>query len=272
MKFYLSLIFILVLSLAVLGQRTRTTGSAAELRYDHRASGHNLYAYDIAAWHSTDAVLALKPAEGSFGSYIGQKKGNEWVVVYGKLSPKRDAFLVAYEATQGASASDFTVRKFEPAKEDKGFSLVAALSIELAKTDFGKVDRPYNVAVLSAPANQLYALSGPYTRTVSGIFPLGGNVRYLVSADGKKIVEKRQMHKSIIEFQLPKGQTPESGYHTAIMDDIPEDSDVFHVLTRQLPIPELIVTSKYVYQVKADGSISYIMTREAFLKIGKPSN
>jgi hypothetical protein len=55
------------------------------------------------------------------------------------------------------------------------------------------------------------------------------------------------------------------------MDDIPEDSDVFHVLARSPKVPELVVTEKYVYQVKVDGSIIYVMTHEAFLKVGKPS-
>jgi hypothetical protein len=225
----------------------------------------------LAAWHSTDAVRVLEPAEGSFDSYIGQKKGDKWTVAYGKLNPKRDAYLIAYEATQGNSPSEFTVTKYDQAKEDKGFYFAAALAIDLVKADFGGADRPYNVAVLPALANQLYVYLLP-AQTVTGIFPLGGDVRYLMSADGKKIVEKRQLHKSIIEFQVPKDQLPQSGYHTAIMDDIPEDTDAFHVLAREPAIPELIVTNEYVYQVKVDGSIVYVMTREAFLKIGKPSN
>jgi len=76
----------------------------------------------------------------------------------------------------------------------------------------------------------------------------------------------------VIEFQVPKDINPETGYHTAVLDDIPEDTDVFHVLTRSPKIPELIVTNKYVYQVKPDGAIVYVMTREAFLRVGKPSN
>ena len=269
MKLYLALVFVLVFTLTTLGQRTEP-GSAAELA-SITERGRNLFAYDVAAWHSTDAVIALKPTEGSFESYIGQKVGDKWVVAYGKLSPKRDTYLIAYEATQGKSASDFTVKKFDQGKEDKGFYLAAALAIDLAKTDFGKADRQYNVAVLSAPANQLFVYLVP-AQTVSGIFPLGGDVRYLMSADGKKIVEKRQLHKSIIEFQAPKDTTPKMGYHTAILDDIPEDTDVFHVLARQPSIPEWVVSNKYVYQVKEDGSIVYVMTREAFLKVGKPSN
>jgi hypothetical protein len=59
------------------------------------------------------------------------------------------------------------------------------------------------------------------------------------------------------------------GYHTAILDDIPEDTDVFHVLAREPKVPELVVTAKYVYRILIDGSIHYLMPTEAFKKIGK---
>ena len=269
MKFYRSLLFVLAFASIALGQRTEP-GSARELSLITER-GRNLYAYDQAAWHSTDAVLALKPAEGSFESYIAQKRGDKWTVAYGKLSPTRESYLITYEATQGNTADRYTVTKYDQAKQDKAFYFAAAMAIDLARADFGKADRPYNVAVIPALANQLYVYLLP-AQTVSGIFPLGGDVRYLISGDGKKIIEKRQLHKSIIDFEVPKDQIPASGYHTAIMDDIPEDTDVFHVLARQPAIPELIVTNKYVYQVKTDGSIIYVMPHEAFLKLGKPSN
>jgi len=269
MRYFASIAFLLLLTIGSLAQRT-TPGSEAELAAISER-GRSLYAYDEAAWHSTDAVLELKPTEGSFETYIGQKKGDKWIVVYGKLNATRDSYLIAYEATQGRSLSEFTVERFEKPKVDKAFYLSAAFAIDVVKTDFGKADRQYNIAVLPAPANQFYVYLVP-AQTADGVFPLGGDVRYLVSTDGKKIVEKRQLHKAIIEFQAPKDVTPQSGYHTAIMDNIPEDTDVFHVLTRIPKVPELIVTEKYVYQVKTDGSIIYIMTREAFLKVGKPSN
>ncbi|MCY7347483.1 MAG: hypothetical protein LH614_14865, partial [Pyrinomonadaceae bacterium] len=61
----------------------------------------------------------------------------------------------------------------------------------------------------------------------------------------------------------------QTGYHTAILDDVPEDTDVFHVLAREPKIPELVVTSKYVYRVAEDGTTIYLMTTEAFRKVGK---
>lgn len=67
----------------------------------------------------------------------------------------------------------------------------------------------------------------------------------------------------------PNTQKIDSGYHTAVLDDIPEDTDVFHVLSREPSVPELIATKQYVFQIKPDGTINYLMTTEAFKKIGK---
>jgi hypothetical protein len=266
MKILTSIIIVLLFTVVVLAQRTEPASKTELTEITER--GRMLYAYDVAAWHSTDAVMALSPPEGSFARYIAQKNASGWTVAYGKLNEKRDKFLIAYEATQGATPKEFIVKKFDTPKEDAGFYLFAARAIDAAIKDFGGATRPYNVAVLPAKENQLYVYLVP-AQTKVGVFPLGGDVRYLISADGQKIVEKRQLHKSIIEFSVPEGMKPEMGYHTAILDDVPEDTDVFHVLAREPKIAELVVTNKYVYRIAEDGTIMYLMTREAFTKVGK---
>jgi hypothetical protein len=229
--------------------------------------GRLLAAYDVAAWHASDAVVALQPAEGSVGRYIARKNGDVWIVAFGRLNEKRDKFLIAYEATQGTNAKEFSVKKFEKPKEDTGFCLSAAKAIDTSLADFKGAPRPYNVAVLPADSNQIYVYVVP-AQTKQGIFPLGGDARYLVSAEGSKIIEKRQLHISIIEFSAPpSSQGLQGSFHTAVVDDIPEDTDVFHVLSRHPSIPELIATKQYVFQIETDGTINYIMTWEAFKKI-----
>ena len=95
-------------------------------------------------------------------------------------------------------------------------------------------------------------------------------MRYLISEDGLKIIEKRQMHKAIIEFSMAEGV--KAGYHTAIMDQVPEDSDVFHVLARTPSVPEYILTKDFVYYIEANGNARYMMTMEAFRKTKTPPN
>ena len=229
--------------------------------------GRRLAEYDVAAWHATDAVLALRPAEGSVTRYIAKKTDSGWAVAFGRLNEKRDKFLIVYEATQGASPEEFSVKRYDTPKEDTAFYPAAAKAIEAALADFRGENRPYNVAVLPAKSGQMYVYVVP-AQTKQGVYPLGGDVRYLVSQDGSAIVEKRQLHKSIIEFATPpEAQKVEAGYHTAVLDDIPEDTDVLHVLVRKPSVPEWVATQQYVYRVETDGTINYVMTREAFTKI-----
>lgn len=80
-----------------------------------------------------------------------------------------------------------------------------------------------------------------------------------MTADGGTIVEKRQLHKSILEIEpssIPIGTTPSAGFHTHVLSDAPEDTDVFHVLTRQPSQPEFIGTrNKKLYEISVDGTI-----------------
>lgn len=225
---------------------------------DVTARGRALYEYDQAAWHATDAVQATRPPTQSIGRYIARQSDTGWTVAFGHLNDQHDRFLIGYEATQGATLQEFTVKKLDPPQEDTSFYLAAARAIDTALRDFQGEKRPYNVAVLPTPPNQLYVYVIP-AQTKTEIYPLGGDVRYLMTADGNTVAAKRQMHKSVIEIDrssLPKGSTPVAGYHTHILSDVPEDSDVFHVLTRQPSRPEFIGTrNKKLYQISVDGTI-----------------
>jgi hypothetical protein len=127
--------------------------------------------------------------------------------------------------------------------------------------------RPYNVAVLPAEKGRVWVYLVP-AATKPNVWPLGGDFRYLMSADGSKIVSKRQLHKSVIEVEPPKDKVNKqvAGMHTHVMDDIPEDTDVFHVLTRKPSVPEMVITKQIVFQVDPDGSITYVGKSEDSLK------
>jgi len=252
-------------ALSIYAQRTKP-GSPTELA-EITQRGKALAEYDVAAWHSTDAVMALSPKEGSITGYVARKIGNTWIVVYGYLNEKKDKYLITYQATQQASPIEFKVQTFDKPKEDTEYFLIAARAIETAKAIFSPAEtRPYNAAVLPGNDGRFIVYFVP-AQTQNGIFPLGGDVRYTVSNDGTKILETRRLHKSIIEFQVPQGEKPITGYHTAVLDDIPEDTDVFHVLAREPRVPELVVTEKFVYRIAIDGTIQYLMTTDAFKKV-----
>src|SRR5215510_1556298 len=165
-------LLLLITAITVSAQTERTTPASETELAQITERGRNLHAYDVAAWHGSDAVMALQPAEGSVVRYIAKRTGDGWTVAFGRLNEKRVKFLIAYEAIQGSTPKEFKASKLEPAKEDAGFFLFAAKAIDTSLADFKGEERPYNVAVLPAPSNQLYVYVLP-AQTKNGVYPLG---------------------------------------------------------------------------------------------------
>jgi len=217
------------------------------------ARGRMLYEYDVAAWHATDVVQDLKPENGSTRYYIAKKSDAGWVVVFGRLNDAHDKFLTLYQATQGTRPEFFTAKKFDPPLESTDFYFCAAIAFDSALKDLGPVSRPYNAYAIPSESGQLYVYLLP-AQTKNDVYPLGGDVRYTFKADGSGLLEKRQMHKTILELNS-KAKTV-AGYHIHVLSLSPEDSDVFYVLTRKPSIPEYVgMLDKKTYVIQTDGTI-----------------
>ena len=242
--------------LAVAGQ---VGGGGAEPTSEELAAiserGRALAAYDQAAWHATDAVQMANPRTAQGQHYLARLESGRWTVAFGALNAAKSAFLIHYQAVaQGERPGEFEVKRDDPPREDSGFYLIAARALELALADFGGVGRPYNTAVLPAEEGRLYVYLYP-APVKAEVYPLGGDVRYLVSADGGKILEKRQLHKTIIESGPAKGKKVAAGFHTHVLSEVPEDTDVLHVLEQNPPVPEMVRTAHFVYEIGVDGAI-----------------
>ena len=256
---------ILLLIPGNLPAQAQSTGPTVAQLSEITARGRALAAHDSAAWHGTDAVAALKPTNGSIERYIARPTPTGWVVAFGRLTAARDTFLVSYEAVHAAQAGQFA--GFIGVAHDKllvdtDYYVRAARALDTASADFGRVRRPYNLAGLPGPQGNWWVYVYP-APTVWGVWPLGADARYLISADGRRILEKRRLHNSVIEFSarsLPQqpGSTMQAGTHTAVLAEIPEDTDVFHVLTRTPRVPEYVMTDHFVYRIDTDGKINFL--------------
>ena len=220
------------------------------------ARGKMLAAYDTAAWQATDAITTAHPKANLSGRYIARLTEAGWVVDFGRLNDAGDNFLVAYEATQTHSSARFEIRRFDPMREDVGWDVTASKGIEAAIKDFGERDRPYNIAVLPRTQGGMYVYLYP-AQVKADVYPLGADVRYCLSPDGTKIIEKRQMHRTILEYaQAGSSETVAGGYHTHVLSDLPEDTDVMLVLTRQPRVPETVGAGAYIFNIDVSGNIA----------------
>ncbi len=216
--------------------------------------GRALYAYDQAAWHGTDAFLALHPDTNGLAHYICLKTPAGWEVVFPRWNETHDRLMVAYEAKQAGGPESYTAVKYDPPREGPDDLVAKERALELAIGDFGTPNRSYNTAILPSEDGNLYVYLYP-GQTKSDVWPLGGDVRYTISADGKRIVEKIQLHKAILDMEFDPAEHPVAGIHGHVLSDVPEDTDVLYVLTRRPSMPEYIGAGKRVFIVNTDGSI-----------------
>ena len=219
------------------------------------ARGRMLYDCDQAAWHASDALQTTNPPKEKMGRYIAYKTGDVWVVSFGHLNEQKDGFLEYYQVAPKADIQKYIVKSLEPAKVDTGFLLFAARAIDTSLSDFRGEWRPYNTAVLPADEGRIYVYVFP-AQTRDDIVPLGGDVRYLISPDGLQIIDKRQMHKTILEISRKGPGETVAQAHNHVLSDVPEDTDVFHALSNHLP--EFVGAGGHVYGVELDGRIRVI--------------
>lgn len=52
----------------------------------------------------------------------------------------------------------------------------------------------------------------------------------------------------------------QAGMHTAVVAEIPEDTDVYHVLSRTPKVPEYVMTDHFIYRIDTDGKINFLCT------------
>jgi hypothetical protein len=257
-KFAWSTLAFLILTTSPVGGQANGPASVKELEAITER-GRELAEYDAAAWHATDAVKALNYDETKVRRYLARKAATGWTVVFGRLSEKTNQFLIAYEATAASSTAKFRTTEYDPPQEDTDFFFRAALATDTALSAFGYPNRPYNVAAIPVPQDKwwVYVVPAP---TQNGVWPIGGDARFLISPDGMRILETRRLHKAIIESTVPTKAI--SGSHTHLLSDQPEDTDAFHVLTRKPQLPEYIITECCIYRVNTNGTINCVGPRE----------
>jgi len=263
-RLFALLIALVLTASATAAQRTKPADNKELAGISER--GRLLYEADQAVWHATDSVQALKPNADLVRGYVVEKSGSSWRVVFGRLTEDDSAYLVAYEATAKTANGAFSARPVDPVRVEKGRIVQRARALNTGRAAIGKPGRPYNIAVIDAPENRHWVYAFP-AQTDDQVFPLGGDVRYLVSTDGASIIETRQLHQSILERRVPSKEiTPTISWHTAVLDEVPEDTDVFHVLWRKFGVPELVATRTFMYQIETSGAIKYLGLTKDVLK------
>jgi hypothetical protein len=219
------------------------------------ARGRLVAEYDQAAWHSTDALMALKPSRDLVQLYVARKIGDRWTVMWGRFDETKTRFLIVYEEQEGADPTQYKVITHDPPVQDSNLYWREARAHELAVGDFLSAPHAhfsYNLSVLPAESGDWYVYLIP-GESVDGVLAYGGDERYTISADGGTILDKQTMHDSLTEELTDH---PVVAVHTLEHGDAPTDSDVFYSMTLDAAAGNLVFTHDHAYRIGGDGSIT----------------
>jgi hypothetical protein len=213
--------------------------------------------------------MATNPDPSQVERYVAYHADSGWVVAFGRLDTQRDTFYVSTIAVPAAINgqrvdSVFEFHKFDVPGPDVDFLVRATRAMDTAVAAMGGKGRAYQAAAIPAENGDWYVYLTPASDFTSA-FPLGDDVRYRISAEADRILETRRMHKGMVAFDRSTragSARLAAGSHKTTLRDEPEDSDIYHVLTRRPQVPEVIETRHFRYEVGVDGSIRLLQGRE----------
>jgi len=248
------------------GAAAQTTGNQQQLD-EISARGRALAGYQRAAWTASMQLLATNPDPWQVQRYIAYHADSGWVVAFGRLNTERDTFYVSHIAIPAAVNgqrvdSTFEFQTFAAPGPDTDYLVRAARAMDVATMALGVTARAYSAAAIPNEKGEWLVYLTP-SADAANVWPLGDDVRYRVSGDGQRILETHRMHVGMLEANREAG----SGDARLVakgkaMRDLPEDSDVFHVLMNRPTAAKVVVTPHHRYRIDVDGSITLLQGKE----------
>ncbi len=224
--------------------RTLSQGELAAIT----ARGYRLFEYHLVVAQADEGVTLSGIQRDKSSKLIARRLALGWVVAFGKLSESKDSFVVVAEITP-IEAQKISVKKYRKPRQEIGYFRRAALAIDTALANFPENPENYSVTVLPSEKGDQYVYVYP-SATGDGALPLGGDVRFLISADGKTLLERHQMHPAILESTVASDNNEDRIYARSA-GDAPEDTDVLYALRRRLPVE--IDCGGVTYEIAAYG-------------------
>lgn len=233
--------------------KSLTPAEQAQLQ-ENLNRGLDLYRYDQAAWHLTDAMLAALPdtSKQLIRGYITTPASKGLRTTFFGEAP--GSYYSLYSAVwTGTSVEDPVIHS--PAErrpvsdEERRLILARKVALEGAGTLDMCSSAPANAIVVPGADSlvHVYVLT-PQTQNHS--YPLGGHHRIDVK-DGS-VVAKRTFTKSCINFDTagrPDKGSPEAAVITHLLDSVPTELHVFSVFAMRVPL-YVAVRDKRIYAVE----------------------
>lgn len=222
--------FFLALSPAAAQERIKT----ADLETVSRR-GAQLYAFDQAAWHTTDTMVAKQLPRDTMAAIRGwvvEPHGETLTVTYYGFEGTKPYAIYAADYAGGKVTAERIPAVGEPLSA-QGERMAAALEVARDLELKGCVERPFNTVVLPPQADgtiPVYLLT-PMMKT--GAYPFGGHHEVDIGVDGK-VAATRDFTNSCLVMEQPANAA--MAFVTHLLDPHPTEIHVYLSLWMGKPL------------------------------------
>lgn len=260
------LLLVLLAATSAHAQGDPDTASIAEAN----RVGHLLFSYDQAAWHGTDAVMALARNEGdryvaTVRGYAVEPDGDGWRVSFGRLTPDSSAALVSYEARLDAGFAATGAESFATPVLRSGF-VHDALRAQAAISFTPPMPTPpepfrYNSATLPGEGGRVVVYFLP-AQPDTGVYYIGADVRYTVDPERGSVVDQQTLHDGLGMYDLRDNSNMTFGTREAA--GAPVETDVFYAISRPdatsgpLPARHIVLTPDWAFALDGTGIATWM--------------
>jgi len=223
--------------------------------------GREMYDQDKEAWKATDVLKAAHSEES-----LKEEKVGLWIV---DSHPDGDVVRFVRNAdTQPEAAYDVKFgtggpQLSEPADHALSADELAQLGARMIALQ--NIARPcsdrYNTVALKDPEREGWIVWAMAATTDPNLVIIGGHYRFMISADGKTMIERDALSKGCLQMpkhdpNTPPGVTPVGNFSDQIVSLLPLETIVFNSLSYATPFYVGTLDGK-MWKV-ADGKISTI--------------
>lgn len=217
--------------------------------------GRKIADYDFAVRNATRALMAQNPAQNRISLYVARRQNELWHVYFGSFNVLSSEFRVAYEVVQRAKGSgDFEVRDYPKSPPAVGDLRTAAVALVTALDAFDPRWERYFTYVWKDDSGRWVAYFLP-GQTSEGKWPIGGDERVLLSADGHRILEVTTFHANVTVV-VPSREAAIATHHKHLLYDEPAPTDFAYVLMAPELAPMKLVMSRFSCIVNRKGLLT----------------
>ncbi len=233
--------------------------------------GKMLYKSEMASWYGTDIFMEKYNEKQKIGGYLSySEKESSTCIFFSKEPNPKVIGTITFDNTFKVETAKTNLAERELSKNELGLYKIRTEALKIISTDtLYKMYKNTNlnlIPIITKKEKKVFVLTGP---TNNGVMLFGND--YLLTFDNNyKLLNQKQLHKSLIPIEYGKSEEIESSVHSHILDDLITSTDICTLMLYgkfSKMKSHYVMSKKYVSIWDCKNETLEVMTREAFEKM-----